>query len=188
MARTMAEPVRALVFQCRVCRTIVADSLTIVRTNEAQRTVALSEVAAAVESSTEVAGSTDQERFKHLQCASCSAALGRRYSKTAPEAADDVGLFLLDTEALTSYELGSSRGQGASTTDRRVERLQADMTAEIRKASGTRWPLSDAPCRSRVSCSRSTIAYCPSRSKRGGSARVRLASAAAAGGRGRGSK
>lgn len=149
----MNEPARALVLQCRVCRRIVADSLTVVRIDEAMRVVVLSELAAAIVSETEIVG-FGNERYKHVRCASCSvssfgrktpsyslaqATIGRSFT-TWPEALGDHGeSYALDTEALTSYELGTT-----NNTDRlpnaagafshyAKDDLRTEITKDIRK-------------------------------------------------------
>ncbi|KAJ8598416.1 hypothetical protein CTAYLR_007649 [Chrysophaeum taylorii] len=137
-------PERPLVFQCRLCRTIVADSLTIEAISEARRTVSLREAAAVVRAA-DVVEDADST-FRPLRCASCSAAIGRTYLTTPLEDLRD--LYTLDIDALASYELGTTTAAApmmvpAPPGGGGVDRLEATLIAEIRKVQAVALQLDD---------------------------------------------
>ena len=107
----MTEEAPLLVFQCRQCRTVLGDSLSMVSNDGDLRLVCLSAASSVyvadkeprTSASAKDAGST----FFHVHCAGCQSVVGCVY-RTTPRALDDLrDMVSLNADAITSYALGS---------------------------------------------------------------------------------
>ena len=133
-----------LVFQCRSCRIIVGDSLSIVATHEALSAMTLSRVASL--STSEEQTFDGGNAFRALHCVGCTARVGRVYFETVPELEPVRGYYTLDTDAICSYELAAPPGEAQTyelaappgeAHDRSVApSVEAELRAELHKVQG----------------------------------------------------
>ncbi|RHY30312.1 hypothetical protein DYB32_004418 [Aphanomyces invadans] len=94
-----------VVFQCRVCRAIVADSTALSASDVDQRTITFCRVTHVQRSPTTTADCGNS--FQQLSCTQCDGVLGKFYIGTI-RALDKVrDLYTLDASALTNYRIGT---------------------------------------------------------------------------------
>lgn len=132
-------PTMPLVFQCRACRVVVGDSLSIEATNDALGALTLTRVAALAKSdeiaTSTAAGAVDRgSTFHPLTCAGCAAPVGKVYVTTVPALDALRGRYTLDTEAISSYELGVA-GAEAPPLSLPVP-VEQELRTELRKVQG----------------------------------------------------
>ncbi|KAF0686825.1 Aste57867_21385 [Aphanomyces stellatus] len=124
-----------VVFQCRTCRAIVADSTSFSSSNVDQRTITFSRVVHLLKSNT--ARTEGGNTFHELTCTQCDTVLGKVYIGTV-RALDAVrDLYTLNADALTNYQIGSQVPDDAppiaekpleyDTTTSVVEQFRTDM-------------------------------------------------------------
>mmetsp|Transcript_23551 Transcript_23551/g.72729 ORF Transcript_23551/g.72729 Transcript_23551/m.72729 type:complete len:165 (-) Transcript_23551:387-881(-) len=131
---------RPLVFQCRSCRIIVGDSLSIDSTNERLNSLTLTRVSS-LSQSEDITTSTAPDApdrgstFQALHCVQCTACLGKVYLTTRPELDSFRGRYTLDTNAICSYELG---GGGNAQEDMHVLNgsVETELRTELHKIQG----------------------------------------------------
>lgn len=105
------EEVRLLVFQCSKCQAIVGDSLRLEAADEEIQVILLkgtSGVTVSPDTSISTSGRDAGSSYKSLRCAGCGAVLGKSYIAT-PRRLDRIrDCFALDSNCISSYELGTS--------------------------------------------------------------------------------
>lgn len=105
------ELMNPVVFQCASCRTVLSDTLGyLISSDPVTSTVCVSEARMVSVQPTIVAsraGWDEGYSYKGVVCAACDKPLGRMYTTTRPEHDSIRGAYVLQTEALVSYQLGS---------------------------------------------------------------------------------
>ncbi|CAK4072948.1 unnamed protein product [Aphanomyces euteiches] len=124
-----------VVFQCRTCRAIVADSTAFSSSNVSNRTITFSRVAHVEKS--EKTASEGGNSYYNLMCTQCDGRIGKMYIGTV-RALDPIrDLYTLDADALTNYQIGTQLADDAPSPTTRsldydtstavIEQLRTDM-------------------------------------------------------------
>ena len=111
-----------VIFQCAACRTIVGDSLALVRADEAREHVTLSAACNLRVNKAHArakAARASPDAFNELACAGpdCSNVLGKQWLLTSAEMDELRGLFTLETAKLLTYEPGAATSTVESETE-----------------------------------------------------------------------
>ncbi|RQM12562.1 hypothetical protein B5M09_012222 [Aphanomyces astaci] len=103
-----------VVFQCRVCRAIVADSTSLSSSDVNQRTITFCRVTH-LQPSTAITAEGGNS-FHTLLCTQCDGVLGKLYVGTVRALDHARDLYTLDAGALTNYRIGTSIEDNLTTT------------------------------------------------------------------------
>ncbi|OQR88230.1 hypothetical protein ACHHYP_07043 [Achlya hypogyna] len=109
-----------VVFQCKTCRSIIGDSMSFVQSNVDTRTVTLAFVLHTHKSKTALTANSGFDKgntYHEILCSQCQSILGKSYIATTPALDELRNLHTLDTDALSSYQVGTQIGVGDWTLD-----------------------------------------------------------------------